>query len=75
MTDAELMARLREITEMVVDPQILAHINVIERAGNNVSVFEILQTGALLMIVHAASRPSMAAIRTAYERQMAKVTQ
>jgi hypothetical protein len=67
--DEALMASLRELTGSVLDPQLRAHIAEVEREGARVTLYEVRETGAVLMIAHQGERPSMAAIRTAYRRQ------
>lgn len=65
-TDLALL--VREITGSTIDPQTRARIADVERAGSNVTVFEVLADGALLILAHASARPSLSMLRRAYER-------
>jgi hypothetical protein len=68
MTNDELMRSLREITGSLLDPQFRHHVEAVERAGSHVTVYEVIETGDVLVIAHSAPRPSMTAIRRAFEQ-------
>jgi hypothetical protein len=70
ISDEALMAALREISRQELDMGTLAHIRNIEKAGSHVSMFEVISTGAVLIIGHIAAKPSMRAIRYAYQHQL-----
>lgn len=68
MTDEELMRSLREVTGSRFDPQTRRLIKDVERDGARVTVFEVRGTDGMLVIAHTSPRPSITAIRTAYDR-------
>ena len=70
--DEALMAALREITRRMLDPEIQGYIAEFEKSGPRVTLYEVLETGAVLVIVHDAPQPSTAAVRTAYARHMSR---
>jgi hypothetical protein len=72
LDDEALMATLREITRRRLDPEVQAHIAEFEKSGPRVTLYEVLETGAVLVIVHDAVQPSMSAVRTAYARHMSR---
>lgn len=73
MTDAELLAVLTEMPRDRFDPGMRARLEAIELAGANVTVYEVAgltvppAPSPLIIVAHAAPRPSLAAIREAYE--------
>ena len=67
-----LMAALREITRHMLDPEIRGYITEFEKSGPRVTLYEVVETGAVLVIVHDAPQPSMSAVRTAYARHMSR---
>lgn len=70
MTDAELLASLTEIPRERFDEGMRERLEAIERAGANVTCFEVAGLATpppLIIVAHAAPRPSIAAIREAYE--------
>jgi hypothetical protein len=73
VTDDALMAALRDMTGCLLEPQIRAQVSQIEHQGLRVTVYEVRETGALLMIAHASETPSMAAIRRAYRQTLESV--
>ena len=67
--DDVLMAALQDITACMLEPQLRAQVARLEREGLRVTVLEVRETGAVLVIAHAGERPTMAAIRAAYQQQ------
>jgi hypothetical protein len=66
VTDDELMARLREVDPAEFDPATRHYVRGLGRSvGCNVTCFEVVDSGEVLFIVHAAARPSAEAIRKA----------
>jgi hypothetical protein len=68
--DDALMAALYEVPTSQLDAQTRGYIAQAERAGSHVTVFVVRATGTVLVIGHAASKPSMAAIRASYVKQL-----
>jgi hypothetical protein len=68
--DAQLLTLLNKVSGSALDPKVRARIASLERTGAHVTVFEIRENGALLMIVHQGDVPSTAAIRAAYNRHL-----
>ena len=62
------MLALREITGSALDPQLRHHVAEVKRAGSHLTVYEVIETGDVLMIAHLAPTLSMATIRRAYEK-------
>jgi len=72
--DDALMRALMEITHCMLDPQTRAHITMVEREGVHVTLYEVRETGGVLIIAHESPQPSMQAVRCAYTRHMSRRT-
>lgn len=70
LSGTQLMQLVREITGSAIDPQTRARIAELERAGSNVTVFEVIEDDAILILAHAAERPNITMIRRAYEQHI-----
>lgn len=73
MTDEELMSLLREVPPPQFDAPTRRTLQEVQRSGTHVTVFEVIATHAILMVAHVAPRPSIEAIRRAYEMQRDRV--
>lgn len=67
--DDEIMSELREIERTQLDFETRCRIEEVESSGVSVTILEVIATRAVLIIGHTTPRPSMAAIRRAYEQQ------
>jgi hypothetical protein len=67
MTDDEIMAKLRKIDQKTeFDDAMQGHVRDLRRSyGCNVTCLEVIATGTVLFLVHAAAEPSMTTIRRA----------
>jgi hypothetical protein len=73
VSDEEIMAKLREIGPLEFDAAINAQIKKVERAGAHLTMFEVIETGVVLAIVHETPRPTMKLIRKSYEGHLARL--
>jgi hypothetical protein len=70
LSDESLMGALQEIERSRLDEGTRAAIRNYERSGLRVSMFEIRENGEAIVVIHRKRRPSIEAVRTAYEQVM-----
>lgn len=67
LTDTELMAALRVVPQSAWPLPVRRDLVRMQRDGLNVTVYEIIANGALIFVEHETPKPSVEAIRMAYE--------